>query len=296
MDLGQNFSDSFEYAKKLFSEAGRLVILIILNIIPIVDWIVLGYQARVLKESPGTGVPPKLEKYGELFVEGAKIFFASLIYLLVPMVLILLGAASTGLAFQGTSIGAQMVFGGTGVALLAVGIILVILVLIILAIGVAHMIKTGKFGKAFAFGEIFNIIRGIGWGKYLCWIVVIVVIGAVVGAISRIPFIGWLISLIIQPAVGVFGFRSLGLLYNEGAPAELRVQPPVVGGLVCASCGTQLQPQHKFCPHCGAPTPVPPSPPAPAATPEPATKFCISCGAKIPTNASFCGSCGAKQT
>ena len=72
--VGENLSNSFEYPKKMFSEAGRLVILIVLNIIPIVDWIVLGYQARVLKESPGTGVPPKLEKYGELFVEGAKCF------------------------------------------------------------------------------------------------------------------------------------------------------------------------------------------------------------------------------
>jgi len=295
MDLGQNLKDSFEYTKKLFSEASRLIILIILNIIPIVDWIVLGYQARVLKESPGTGVPPKLEKYSELFVEGAKLFFASFIYLLVPIILIILGAVSTGLAFRGVPVGAQIVFGGTGIVLLAVGIILAILILIVLAVGLAHMVKTGKFGKAFAFGEIFSIIRGIGWGKYLSWIVVIVVIGAIIGAIGEIPLIGWLISIIIQPVLGVFVFRSLGLLYNEGAPAELRVQLPVVGGLVCASCGTPLQPQHKFCPHCGAPTPVPP-PAVPAPTTELATKFCISCGAKIPANASFCGSCGTKQT
>ena len=291
VDLGQNLSDSFEYAKKLFGDARRLIILIILGLIPIVDWIVLGYQARVLKESPGIGVPPKLEKYGELFVEGAKVVFASFIYMLVPIVLIVLGAVSMGLSLQGPAIGAQLVFGGTGVALLAVGIILGIIILIVLAAALAHMIKTGKFGKAFAFGEIFSVIRGIGWAKYLCWIIVIVVMGAIVAAISRIPWIGWLISAIIQPLLGVFVFRSLGMLYNDGAPAELRVQPPVVGGLVCASCGTQLQPQHKFCPHCGAPTPVPLPPPAP----EPSTKYCISCGAKIPANASFCGSCGAKQ-
>jgi hypothetical protein len=296
MDIGANFSDSFDYAKKMFSEARRLIILIILNIIPIVDWIVIGYQARVLKESPGTGAPPKLERYGELFTEGAKVFFASLIYMLIPTVLIVLGGASTFvgmMSLRGQAISSQLMLGGTGVALVVVGIILGILLLILLGVALAHMIKTGKFGKAFAFGEIFGIIRGIGWGKYLGWIVVVIVISVVVGSIaSVIPFVGWLISAVIQPILGVFVFRSMGLLYNDGAPVELRVQPPVIGGLVCASCGTALQPHHKFCPDCGTAVPTPPPPP----TPEPSNKFCISCGAKLPSNARFCGSCGAKQS
>jgi hypothetical protein len=296
MDLGENLSNSFDYAKKMFSEVGRLIILIVLNIIPIVGWIVLGYEARVLKESPGIGVPPKLEKYGELFVEGAKVFVASLIYMLVPTILIVLGAVSTfaGMtSFQGQAIGAGMILGGTGIALLAVGILLAIPMLILLGVGLAHMIKTGKFGKAFAFGELFGIIRGIGWGKYLGWVVVVIVISAVVGGIaSAIPRVGWIISAVIQPILGIFVFRSMGLLYNDGAPVELRAQPPTISGLVCASCGTQLQPHHKFCPSCGAPAPVPP----PTPTIESPTKFCISCGAKLPATASFCGSCGAKQT
>jgi len=84
MDLAENLSNSFEYARKLFSDIGRVVILIILDLIPLVNWIVVGYAARVLKESPASDAPPKLEKYGDLFVDGAKIFFASLIYMLVP--------------------------------------------------------------------------------------------------------------------------------------------------------------------------------------------------------------------
>ena len=297
MDLGENLSNSFDYAKKMFSEAARLIILIVLDFIPIVDWIVIGYQAKVLKESPGMGTPPKLEKYDELFLEGAKVFFASLIYMLVPIVLIALGAASTfaGMSsVEGQTIGAGMMLGGAGVVLLVVGIVLAVLLLIMLGVGLAHMIKTGKFGKAFAFGEIFGIIRGIGWGKYLGWIVVVIVISVVIGGVGAIPLVGWIISAIIQPILGVFVFRSMGLLYNDGAPAEFRVQPPTVGGLVCASCGTQLQPHHKFCPSCGAPAPMPPPPPTP--TTELPTKFCISCGAKIPSTASFCGSCGAKQS
>ena len=294
MNLSDNFSDSFAYTKKLFSGAGRLVIIIVLSIIPIVDWIVIGYQARVLKESPGLGAPPKLEKYGELFVDGAKVFFASLVYMLVPFILIIVGAvgAFAGLASLQAQAGAPAVLvGGTAVIVLLIGIVLAIVLLIFLGVGMAHMIKTGKFGKAFAFGEILGIIRGIGWLKYLGWIVVTVIIGAVLAGISgAIPVVGSIIAAIVQPLFGVFIFRSMGLLYNEGASPELRVQTPTITGLACTSCGTALQPQHKFCPNCGAAAPVPT--PAPI---QSETKFCISCGAKLPSNAKFCGACGAKQ-
>lgn len=42
MNLTENLGNSFSYAKKLLSDGGRLIILIILDIIPIVNWIVLG--------------------------------------------------------------------------------------------------------------------------------------------------------------------------------------------------------------------------------------------------------------
>ena len=294
MNLGDNLSDSFEYAKKLFSDARRLIILIVLSVIPIVEWVVLGYTAKVLRESPGTGTPPKLENYGQLFVDGAKVFFATFIYMLIPTVLIVIGAVGTFagvMPSQSEIVAPVLLTGGPGVVILLVGIILAVFLLVILSVGLAHMIKTGKFGKAFAFGEIFTVIRGIGWVKYLGWIVVTVVLGALLfGLLSVIPLVGGIVVAIVHPIYYVFVFRSLGLLYNDGAPEGLKVQAPVVAGMACASCGTPLQPQHKFCPNCGAAAPTPPP------ITESSTKFCISCGAKIPSTASFCGSCGAKQT
>jgi hypothetical protein len=43
LDLPDNLRNSYEYAKELFSDFGRLVILIILDLIPLVNWIVMGY-------------------------------------------------------------------------------------------------------------------------------------------------------------------------------------------------------------------------------------------------------------
>lgn len=298
MDLGDNLGTSFEYTKKMLNDGGRLVILIVLSVlslggtIPIIGWIIVGYYCRVLKESPGTGAPPKLERYGEMFVDGAKVFFASLIYMLIPIILIATGGVSLFagmLSMQGGVAIPRVMLGGAGAILLLVGVLLGVILLLLLAVGLAHMLKTGKFGKAFAFGEILGIISSIGWGKYIVWIVVLVVICIVVGAPGTIPSVGWVISAVISPFLSVFVFRSLGLLYNEGAPQELRVQPSAVSGLVCSSCGTSLEPQHKFCPNCGASAPVPPPPPAEG------TSFCTSCGAKLPASAKFCGECGAKQ-
>ena len=50
MRLETNLRDSYEYTIKLFESVGRLVALIILNIIPIVTFIVTGYFAKVIKE------------------------------------------------------------------------------------------------------------------------------------------------------------------------------------------------------------------------------------------------------
>lgn len=226
LDLSDNLSNSFDYAKKLFSDFGRLVILIVLDLIPIVNWIVVGYAAGVLRGSPGIDAPPRLEKYGDLFVEGAKIFIASLVYMLIPLILIGAGVGSFVAAMvtgggpdfvlgQFTP-GQLLFFGGTGLVLVLGGILVAFVMLILLAAGIAHMIKTGKFGKAFAFGEILGIIGKVGWGKYLAWIILVAIIGAIIGAITgAIPYVGWIVSAIIGPALIVFFFRSLGLLYTE---------------------------------------------------------------------------------
>jgi hypothetical protein len=294
LNLSENLGNSFDYAKKMLSDIGTLIVLIVLDVIPVVNWIVIGYGARVLRETPGSDVPPKLEKYGEMFVDGAKIFFAALVYMLIPAILIGAGVASfsAGGLLQGGMVGpGALVFGGTGLVLVMVGAILAFFFLLVLSIGMAYMVRTGKFGNAFAFTEIFGAIRGIGWVNYLGWAIVVFIIAVVIGGITgAIPYLGWLISAIISPALTVFIFRSLGLLYSQSAQSELMGQriPSSGSGTVCTSCGTQLQPHQKFCPSCGAAAPaLPPTTAAP--------KFCTSCGAKMPDGVTFCGSCGAKQ-
>ena len=124
LDLAKNLSGSFEFAKKLFSDFGRLVVLIILDLIPLVNLVVVGYAARVLRESPRADAPPKLEKYGELFVDGVKIFVATLIYMIIPLILIAAGIGSFAVSDLMRGVSGRLLLGGTGVILVLVGAVL----------------------------------------------------------------------------------------------------------------------------------------------------------------------------
>jgi len=265
LDLSKNLTDAFEYTKGLFTDFGRLVILIILDVIPIVNFIVMGYLAKCIKESPTSKSPPQLANYGDLWVQGAKIFVVSLVYLIIPIALIIpLVIAATAFGFLwgwgGFWVGPAVIILGI------VGVILLFLLTLVVVMAIVNMVKKNSMSKAFAIGEILEVIRRVGWGNYIMWAIVIFIIGVVVGLIGSIPFVGWLLSLIIAPVLGVFVARSIALVYSEGAPEM--VSPPT----------EERAPE-----------------PAPTVTEIKETKYCKHCGTKIPADSVFCPNCGGQQ-
>jgi hypothetical protein len=230
MTLSENLNNSFGYAKALASDIGRYVILLILNIIPVVNLIVTGYGARIIKTTPEVNELPKLERYGDMFIDGLKIAVAGFVYMVIPAILMISGAILMGLGvfagIPGTMSGSVTIptagafaLTGLGALLLLVGLVLAFVVAIFFAMGIAHMLRTNNFGKAFAFGEIRQIIGRIGWGRYIGWLLVLFLIGVVLGAITgAIPFpFGTIISLILGPFLVAFYFRSIGTMYSAGA-------------------------------------------------------------------------------
>jgi len=224
LDLGKNFQNAFDFAKRMTEDAGKWIILIILSVIPIINFVTIGYASKVIKESPASRRPPKLEKYVELWVQGLKVIVALIIYMIIPLIIFGLGAA----AFLGALMGAGLfgmgsgksawaawpMAGLAGVAII-IGVIVTFLIAIVAVMGIAHMIKKNQFGKAFAFKEITNIIGRIGWGNYILWLIVLFVINLIYGAIGRIPWIGWIITLVLIPPYVVFISRSIGITYSE---------------------------------------------------------------------------------
>lgn len=219
MKLDKNLTDSINYTQILFTDLGRLLILIILDIIPIVNLVVLGYVGRVIKEPPDSKELPPLENYWDLWVQGLKIVVAAIIYMIIPIILIVpfvLLTALAWIAFPSLPIVGWLV----AIPMLIIGVLLAFFLAIALAMAIVNMIRKDSFGKAFAIGEILGVIGRVGWGMYILWLIILFVCMLIVSGIGSIPAIGWILSLIIAPIFGVFVARSASLTYLEGVSPE----------------------------------------------------------------------------
>jgi len=199
MKLEEIFSDSFEMAKKLVDDFGRFLLLIVFGMIPILDFIVIGYGYKIIRS--GKNELPELNNYFDLFISGLKIVVVAIIYFIIP-ISIIFTTSGLGLSF----ILAPIMF---------IAISLLFLMAIVAAIGIVHMIVNENFTKAFALGEIMEIISRIGWSKYILWLLVIFAISLFLSAIQSIPYIGWLIVGILSPFYTVFIARASYLIYME---------------------------------------------------------------------------------
>jgi len=199
MKLEEIFSDSFEMAKKLVDDFGRFLLLIVFGMIPILDFIVVGYGYKIIRS--GKNELPELNNYFDLFISGLKIVVVAIIYFIIP-ISIIFATLGLGLSF----ILAPIMF---------IAISLLFLMAIVAAIGIVHMIVNENLTKAFALGEIMEIISRIGWSKYILWLLVIFAISLFLSAIQSIPYVGWLIVGILSPFYTVFIARASYLIYME---------------------------------------------------------------------------------
>ncbi|HZK29708.1 MAG TPA: hypothetical protein VFC43_00520, partial [Methanoregula sp.] len=72
------------------------------------------------------------------------------------------------------------------------------------------------------FFAILTTIRTMGWLSYILalivFIVVAVIYAIIAGILSIIPFIGWVLVLIIAPFFSIFIARYFTLVYDQGEP------------------------------------------------------------------------------
>ena len=203
MNLETNLSTSAAFTGKIFSNWGRLLLLIALSIIPIANFIVVGYMARIVRENPDE--LPRLENYAGLLLNGLLVFIAWLIYAAVPLIFIILGLGTW--LFSRT-------LSPLGLALFVVGVLLLLGAMVIGTVAIGYTIKRDMdFTKIFAFQEVWGIIQRIGVGRYLVWYVVMAALGLVAAALGwLIPWVGGAIAGVF---FGLFANKSLALLLDE---------------------------------------------------------------------------------
>lgn len=229
MDIGEIISDSIKYPSQDWKKIIILGILSILSILIIPIFLVMGYFFRILKSSiAGFDELPDFDEWGEMFIDGLKMFVVQFVYLLIPLIVIFVGAWASIASMSVTASGnvANPLFlglmGGTAI----IGFILAIIFQLIGSIAVANMaLNDSEFGAAFRFSEILELISMIGWGKYIIWYIVMIIIGIVFMVIASvlqiIPFIGMIIAtLVVYPYLTMFSSRSLALLFGSSVELE----------------------------------------------------------------------------
>jgi hypothetical protein len=217
MDFGALLGESYEYTKEgLVGKWGKWILLIIIGIIPIVNFILMGYVMEIYR---GARSAPELGEYGTLFINGIKLFIIGLIYA-IPLIIVYAIVFGASFAMLGTGSDSMSAAGvGTLMGGMLVIFVLAILIALIEVIAVVRFSRTDSFGEAFNISAILAHIGRIGWGGYIISLVVMmIVVGLVTFVLSIIPIIGWLLLIILVPAIQIFVSRYVTLLYDS-APA-----------------------------------------------------------------------------
>jgi hypothetical protein len=222
MEIGEIISDSIKYPSAAWT---KILILGVILIIPIVNFIGLGYLFRIIKATfAGIDELPDFDEVGELFIDGIKIFIVSLIYAIPVIIIALIISMLIGFGYQNTTTFSSFdmfaIFAGYSVY-----IIVAIIIGLIEFMAIANMaLYEGELGAAFKFSEVMDRIAMIGWGKYLAWYIIMVLLGAVAGGIAVLTMmiiIGFILApLIIYPYFSMFGARSLALLFASSEEGQ----------------------------------------------------------------------------
>ncbi|BDZ69711.1 DUF4013 domain-containing protein [Methanobacterium petrolearium] len=223
MEIGEIISNSLSYPSQDWKKLLILGILFLISFLIIPAFLVMGYFFRILKGSiAGFDELPDFDEWGEMFIDGLKLFIVQFVYFLIPAIIILIGvwASFASLYTVGTVTDTTAflgLMGGTAI----IGIILAIILGLIATIAIANMaLNNGELGAAFRFSEILEQISMIGWGKYIVWYIVMIIVGFIGGIIASIlgfiPFLGTIIALlVVYPYLYMFSARSLALLYGS---------------------------------------------------------------------------------
>ena len=200
-----NISDSLKYPTKNWV---KIVILGIILIIPIVNFIGLGYYLRIIKTSlNGLEELPDFMGIGELFFDGIKLLIVCIIYTIIPIIFYALSVSFARSETVSSSITTSSVFSsylpaltGSSIVFFIIAIIFTVIISIFAYVGIASMAyQDSEIAAALKYHEILDIISVIGWGNYMLWWIIVTLIVTVAGSVLDI--IGGILSYFV---LGVF--------------------------------------------------------------------------------------------
>ncbi len=180
-----------------------------------------GYIVRIYR---GTRPAPDFTGWASLFSDGIKLDIVMLVWFLPAIVLSLLGALAIfgGLIRPGlfTGLGSSVVIILAGIILLVIALVLLIIAALYVSMAAVRFARTGSMVEGLRYSAIREIIRGIGWGNYfialLLFFFASFFFSLVVSIPAVIPYIGWVVPVLLSPFLTVFSARYFALVYEIG--------------------------------------------------------------------------------
>lgn len=182
----------------------------------IISLLIMGYQYDIIKFS--IDKKEDLPGFGDIlsmFVNGIKYCIVILAYNILPILVLVGGAALAG---------ESSIFP----IVLLISMLLFIIAYFLLLMALNNMIAHDSLKKAFDFGEIIDNISNLGWGKYvgiiLFTLIVMMIISVAVGFILSFITVlfaaiinnqAFVISIVIAIIEGLFIDSYMGLFFNR---------------------------------------------------------------------------------
>ncbi|MEW6726591.1 MAG: DUF4013 domain-containing protein [Bacillota bacterium] len=177
----------------------KVIIGAVLNLIPIVNFLCLGYFIEVMANAfREKHEMPAWENWGDKFVKGMVVLVISFVYMLIPAIILGIGGGIDSALSSDLS----------GASLL--GLLCLPAVWFILPMALAHYAATGGFSRAFSLGTVFTYI-GAAFGSYLGAYLFSIVLFIGLMLLNVIPVIGWLICIF----GGFYAGCVLAFLFGE---------------------------------------------------------------------------------
>lgn len=217
MDIGKSFGYAFEdeqWIPKILIAAGILFggILLGILVIPafIAGFLLSGYGVeitrRVINGNPQ--VLPEWDNWGQLLVDGLKVFIIGIVYAL-PIILV---GLCLGIPTAATAESAPNLSSLLGAVSGCLNFLWGIVVAILSPAAIAFFVVNDDLGAAFRFGDVFNFVRE-NFSNYL----IVLVMSWVTGLIAFVGFLFCLLpGLVTAPYAGWVMSQLYGQAYLEG--------------------------------------------------------------------------------
>jgi hypothetical protein len=89
-------------------------------------------------------------------------------------------------------------------------------------IGAVRFARTGSIREGIRLSGILTTIRTMGWSVYIVallgFVLAAFIYSIITSALSFIPFVGWVLVLIITPVFTIFSARYFSVVYDQGEP------------------------------------------------------------------------------